>query len=93
MEDATKQYLDKQFAEIHARIDVVSKGLARLDDSINKTEDETKPSLRQALTLLRLRVEAIEGNAGKLWALLGATPLSLLVAYAMAQIFWPHGSK
>ena len=93
MENTTREYLDTQFGTINGRLGKVEDKLTELDDSLNKTTDEAKPSIRQQVTILRKDLAQFQGIMGKVFTLLGATPITVLLGYAALHIFGQGGQK
>ena len=81
--------IDDKLVKMEASITDVDARLKTLDNSINQTIDDAKPSLRMQVSLLKMDMDRIKGLSGKLSTLFVMTPVTVLVGYAMVQLFGP----
>lgn len=88
------EHFDKRFSTIETGLSALGERVTTLDHSINQTIDDNKPSLRMQVALLKLDMALIKSLSGKIFMIMGATPITVLIGYAMLQLFGPgHNTK
>lgn len=85
-----EKLINEKFEGLSNRIDHIEKKLDGLDDSINRTNDDSQPSLRQQLTMVKWDVSQLKEFRAKFWAVAAAPSIVILIGYAVTQMFLPH---